>query len=329
MNRRIWTLISLGVFIVGITFVIVLPASIVMTAAPSTAQTFEVEDAPLVSTADMRQVAFITTHGAPRTPENPTGLRRQLIDPDDGYRWLFDQFMSRKFARFIVHQPAGWMLGEQMPAAQHWPMDDAHIDMWERAIRDAMRKRPEITIGFYGSLKLKFTHSIDMGDWHRARFNDPRDRWAIWQQCIAPWVRAGAYEYWFDNSSAPEARRDAVLFSEWLADTHAVRVGIEAFPTFRRVTRPWALDYATMSRAPSLATLAFVRNLDPNGSWDVNDVRYEAIVWVFTRKNERAVTLDELTSLLRRGFVLGVSGEWTELVLEAYESFKAGRVGGS
>lgn len=324
MKNRIWTLISLGVLIAGIASAIVLPASIVLTAVPSTAQTFEVADAPLVSTADMRPVGFITTHGAPRTPENPTGLRRQLIDPKEGYAWLLDQFTSGKFARFIVHQPAGWMLGEQMPAAQYWPMGDAHIDMWERAIRDAMRLRPDITVGFYGSLKLQFTHSIDMRDWHRARFNNLRDRWAIWQQSIAPWVHAGAYEYWFDNSSAPDARRDAVLFSEWLATTHAIRAGIEAFPTFRRASRPWALDCATMSRVPSLATLSFVRNLDPDGIWEVNDLPYEAIVWVFTREGDRAVTMKELTSLLRRGFVLGSSQRWDDIVQQAYEVFSKG-----
>lgn len=324
MKNRILTLIFAIALLIGAALALGSPA------APSTAtvSTSAALQAP-VSTADMRPVAFITTHGAPRTPENPTGLRRQLIDPDDGYAWLLDQFMSRKFARFIVHQPAGWNLGQQMPAAQYWPMDDAHVDMWKRAIRDAMRLRPEITVGFYGSLKVKFTHSTDMRDWHRARFDSLRDRWAIWQQCIAPWVCAGAYEYWFDNSSATEGRHDAVLFSEWLANTHAVRVGIEAFPTFRRTRRPWALDQATMNRVPSLATLAFVRNLDPAGTWDVNDLPFEAIVWVFTRKNERPVTLEELTSLLRRGFVLGVSGEWTKLVEEAYEVFKTGRVGGS
>ena len=284
------------------------------------------DDPGPTSSVDSRPVGFISTHGAPRTKERPTGLRRSLIDPDDGYEWLLDQFLTRPHTRFIVHQPAGWRKGQQMGAAQYWPIDDAHLEMWERAIRDAMRLRPEITIGIYGSLSLQSTHSIDMDNrrWHRADFDNLRDRWAIWQQCVAPWIRAGAYEYWFDNASASAGRHDAILFHDWLAETHAVRTGTEAFPSDRQADGTWNLDLATMNRVPSLALLQFVRARDPQGKWDVNDLRYEAIIWVYARPRDPPVTVDELTSLLRRGFVLGAAEPLDAIVQQAHEIFSKG-----
>ena len=38
-------------------------------------------------------------------------------------------------------------------------------------------------------------------------------------------------------------------------------------------------------------------------------------------RDEAEPTVAELVGLLRRGFVLGASGEWDEIVLEAYEVF--------
>jgi len=279
----------------------------------------------------MRSVGWIPTHGAPTTAENPTGLRQRFIDPRAGYRSLLNELLTRPFDRFIIHQPAGWVgekvIGKRMGGAQYWPIDAEHRWMFERAIRDAMRMRPEITVGIYGSLSLRFTHSIEMSkpEWHVADFDNPRDRWALWQQSVAPWVRAGAYEYWLDNASVPEARGDAVLFSTWLADTHAVRVGIEAFPTNGRGASR-TLDLAVMNRVPSLARLKFVRNRDAGRVWDVNDLAYEAIVLVHPHRGEAAPTLPELVSLLRRGFVLGADDRWDEIVQRAYDIFRRGEL---
>ena len=262
MRTRIYKLIPLVLMLVGVTAIAwaYFSTPIPSGGSPATVSASAALPGP-VSTADMRPVGWITTHGAPRTAKNLTGLRRQLIDPNEGYRWLLDQFLTRPFERFLIHQPAGWAAGKPQAGAQYWPIDEAHQQMWERAIRDAIRRRPEITIGIYGALNLRFTHSTELPDWHRASFDNLRDRWAVWQQSIAPWVRAGAYEYWWDNASPSIARSDAVLFSRWLAEHHGVRAGIEAIPTHRDGAGR-SLDRKTMNQLPSLALLYFVRAFD-------------------------------------------------------------------
>lgn len=274
-------------------------------------------------TADMRPVAWITTGGAPRNDENPTGLRRQLIDPDEGYRWLLDQFLTQPFERFIIHLPAQVNHGDKQGGAQYWPIDPARLEQWELAIRDAQRQRPEITIGAYGSLVLQYTHSIDQPDPHLARFNSTRDRWMVWQQSIRPWIDAGCYEYWWDAASSPAVRSDAVRFSRWLSYYHGVRAGIEAIPTYQDRDGKRILDTNTMNSAPSLALLAFVRAFDPQGNWNVSELRYEAIIIIQPTRNWAEPTVDELVALIRNGFVLGAdtgfNGRYVELVLEAYE----------
>lgn len=272
------------------------------------------------NTADRRPVAWITTGGAPRTPENPTGLRRQLIDPNEGYAWLMDQFTTQPFERFIIHLPAQVNQGDKQGNAQYWPIDDAHLAMWKRAIRDAQRARPEITIGIYGSLVLQYTHSIDQPDPHPARFSSTRDKCMVWQQAIRPWIDAGCYEYWWDAASASEVRADAVRFSQWLNYVHAVRAGMEAFAT-NEGDQGRTLDIATMNRLPSLALLGFVQAFDPRSLWHAQGLNYEAIVIVQPTRTWTEPTVSELTALLRRGFVLGADtgydGKYIELVQEA------------
>ena len=51
---------------------------------PTSAPALTVADVRIRPQADMRPVRFISTHGAPRTPENPLGLNRNLIDPRQG-----------------------------------------------------------------------------------------------------------------------------------------------------------------------------------------------------------------------------------------------------
>lgn len=268
-------------------------------------------------TADRRSVAWITTHGAPRTPDNPEGLRRQLLDPEEGYLWFMDHFLNRPQERFLIHNPAGWEVGAPQPNAQYWPIQDARLARWKDAIRDAQRQRPEITIGIYGSLNLRFTHSTRLlDDWHWAKFSNLTDRWMVWQQAIRPWIDAGVYEYWWDNTSG-DGRSDAVLFSQWLADHHSVRAGIEAFPT-DFVWGARRLDRKAMNKVPSLALLAFVRAFDGNNRWVGLGLNYEAIIILQPIRNESDPTIKEAIGWRKRGFVLGSERKWDDLLLEAY-----------
>ena len=327
MTYRTPKLICLAVMITsvcaGVWATITTPTAV--THAAVSASTALLAPAP---TADMRPVAWITTGGAPRTDKNPTGLRRQLVDPDEGYAWLLDQFLTQPFERFIIHLPAQVNQGDKQGNAQYWPIEPSRLEKWLLAIRDAQRQRPEITIGAYGSLLLQYTHSIDQPAPHLARFSSTRDKWTVWQQAIAPWIRAGCYEYWWDAASGSEVRADAVKFSQWLAYLHGVRAGMEAFATDEGNQGARVLDTATMNRLPSLALLAFVRAFDPRHEWDVSDLRYEAIVIVQPTRNWTKPKVSELTSLLERGFVLGAdtgySGEYVELVKKAYEAVPDG-----
>lgn len=318
MKNRIWTLIPLVLFMAVVPFVTHPKGTASTEAAVSASVT-----AP-ASTADMRPVAWITTHGAPRHPGNPEGLRRQLVDPDEGYLWFMDHFLNRPQERFLIHAPAGWEVGAPQPNAAYWPIQDRRIARWKDAIRDAQRIRPEITIGIHGSLNLRFTHSTRLlGDWHRAKFNSPRDRWQVWQQAVAPWVRAGVYEYFWDNTSPKDARPDAVLFSQWLAEHHGVRAGMEALPTklFEwRGESKRLLDRVTMNKMPSLCLMAFMRTLDgQNDAGAATGLNFEAIIILQPIVNESDPTLREAIGWLRRGFVLGSSRQWDEMLLEAYE----------
>jgi hypothetical protein len=274
--------------------------------------------------ADRRPVGWLPTHGAPASMENPDGLRSQFHDPQAGYEWLLRELTTRPFTRFIVHQPAGWQMtparGTRMGGAQYWPIDDQHLAMWKAAIRAAMRARPEITIGIYGSIKGQYTHSTDMTDWRVFDFSSARDRWFVWHQVVKPWVDAGVYEYWFDNASPPdERRRNGLLFASWLMRARYVHAGIEAIPN-DAVGGNRELDDDALETAPCLALLRYVRKTDPERRWNVRNRPYEVIVLIHPRPDEPEITIEELVDLLERGFVLGSSGVRgsDQLVLEAY-----------
>ena len=64
--------------------------------------------------------------------------------------------------------------------------------------------------------------------------------------------------------------------------------------------------------------LHWVRGQDPDGRWDVRGTPYEVVVAVVPRREERPPTLEELVSLLERGFTLGSSSTYDDRVMQAY-----------
>jgi len=277
--------------------------------------------------ADRRPIGFIGADGDRNDPvRRPTGLDGRIAaGGKTAYDYLMRMIVNRPYSRYLIHQPGGWL--DQMTGAQYWGLDDSLRTIYETVIRDAMRQRPEITVGIYGSFQMGEgrSHSMRMGKYRGIDADDYHDRWTLWHQDIAPWVRAGAYEYWLDTGSHfSDAARQ---LCGWIRREQDFRVGLEAFPLVRSGD-DLDLNTAVLQEVPCVAMLSFARQFDPKRRWTAPATCCEAVVIVAATQYPPVPgtepTLEECVSLLRRGFVLGSIAPCDDLVVAAYAEVYGG-----
>lgn len=297
------------------------------TPAPSTGGpgAAPVTPAPLPGFAyvrDARPGLMIPCAGAPRTIDNPRGLRENHHRSEAAARAFYRRHYQRAerhgVARVVWHMPAGWVEQDGMRGSI------AVLDaMGERArpfleeARAFKARNPGATVGVYlsGQMPVHYLASDEAlaAQWEPYVHDRADHRSLLIDRVIAPLVEAGFTEFWFDHTSNPEYRADVLKLFQSLRERFGVHCVMEALP--RRTDG--SLDAEVMRQTASGALHRFMTSLWKGDPWpegaEVNVIlsthggvepagaaeieRYRAAGAVLWSMNER---YDELIGALSR-----------------------------
>lgn len=271
---------------------------------------------------DARPGLMIPCAGAPRTADNPRGMRENHHRSEAAARAFYRRHYQRAerfgITRVVWHMPAGWVEQDGMRGSI------AVLDaMGERArpfleeARAFKNRNPGATVGVYlsGQMPLHYlaTDEALAAQWEPYSHDRADHRAMMIDRVIAPLVEAGFTEFWFDHTSHPEYRDESLKLFQELRDRFGVHCVMEALP--RRADG--TLDLDVMRQAPCGALHRFMTSLWKGDPWpegaEVNVIlsthggvepagaaeieRYRAAGAVLWSMNER---YDELIGALAR-----------------------------
>lgn len=258
---------------------------------------------------DRRPVRMINTFNG--NPDDPHGRHRLWAQSDTkAIQWLereLNRAWRNGYTRIVLNLPAGRdrsfdpKTGKVVyMSASHWlPMSETRRNKLAAFCRSWLAEHPGATLGLYSGFDLDpdptdinyLGHTIP-------DFSDEADREAMYG-LIQPWIEeCGFSEVWWDVSSKPDRRDEAVRFSQWLSQM-GIKAGGEAMP---RVLPSYngKLDQSYLKAMPWMALVPYFRLHDGNQQWEVDPNTTEAFYAI--RPGDDATDL-EILSAFQRGFI--------------------------
>lgn len=255
--------------------------------------------------------------GAPRTPDNPLSVNRDLLsDPREFFSKQAERVRAVHAitgdARIVFHMLNGWDTdGMVSSAAVLDAMPPERREAFEAVVGELVAGG--ITVGVYTACKVPLTSdsvsltdtgAVELFDW-----GNPRHRRVMLDEIVQPLLDIGVTEIWYDNSSPLSQRANVAMLGSAIEDRGG-RMIYEAIPRLE----DGSLDRATLRLHGSSALERYIADREREDWYPLPSDARELIAVISAHGapegGRRQFLVDAIESRLEQGWsVMLMQGE--------------------